>query len=291
MRFRGSFRPAGNRLRAPTNILLKGQTIVVPYGDSTSVQMWTNWPWANWLKPQIDLAVARGANCFTIKGPPGAALNGGLSQSVVAGDLRQFLDYTASIGCYVYACIGQYEGTPTQNINNAGFVAGVHAPYPHVVGIDAWNETFNMPADYPTAAQAIMAAVRSACSIPVTCSVGNGMGPNLSLLASVAAYCDFIDVHPYAPIAPDWAYLRAQPWWKPFIIGEAGSNVAAGASTQTAFYNGLASTYATQRDCFGVVGFCMVDYDNGQWGMYDTVPGGTLRTQISSAFDAWPKHA
>lgn len=296
MRVRGGSRPAGNRLRRPTNIQIKGQTVVPqPLGGDINATLWTTWPWTAWIKPQIDLAVTLGANTLALKGGPCGALNSGaVTQAQVRTRMQQFLDYCASVGIYVYGHVGQGEGGTAAHAANVAFQAGVLKDYTNVIGIDVWNEinVFNVPADPVAAAQTVLAAARAVTSMPLTVSVSEPFANSgaSTLLMNLAPYVDFLDVHPYSSPSPNWSFWEAQPWWKDFIVGECGKAVSDGSSAQTEMYEGLATYYARPK-CFGVVAFCVVDYEtSAHYGMYDTL-GGSPRTQITVPYATWPKHA
>jgi hypothetical protein len=185
---------------------------------------------------------------------------------------------------------------------------GVAGHYPNLIGFELVNE-INAQNVGLTAQQAseIMATLvpsaRTKTSLPLSSSLTLNTKAMLSdaTAQAVVPWCDFIDYHPYfdllssAPgeITPaDIAPLRANKWWKPFLIGESGQAVLSGSARQTATWaaNGQ---ILQMNDCLGAMGFCVTDYENSQqWGVYSPASSSvfepkTARSQCITPFQSW----
>lgn len=319
MRFGASNRPYGARLGGPTNVKVKGVMQVHKNSDSSATpkywsSMWgAGFDWVGWLKKGIDQTKALGANTIKILGPDYLATVSGALPNTVLDRIRQYLDYTASVGLYVYwGCQsdryylgGASTTTQAQDVALVQAQARIVNDYPHVIGLDMENE-YNFPFADATFAAAVFPAVKAVAPLlPVTISLTDNYirNPNDSLVTALKPYVDYWDFHWYettdgggarvpGPTSSHVAAFRASSNYKPFIFGESGTpefpgaGVAGGSANITAHWQLLGDTAAAAPDCYGAVGFSLTDFDAANFGVFAEALT-TPKSQSATPFATW----
>lgn len=300
-------RPWGSRLRQPTTVKLKGLMVQRASDQPYNKSFWIDWRWTTHVKTQIDLAVAKGANCVRIPGCTAGVVQGLQTQSDFDSKLTQILDYTASTGLLVYWISHLSYGGDDLDASDPATLAAVTAMmaivgnYSHVVGNDCSNESVwqvgssralaNQQAFYP-AIKAVAPNLPLSVSHLVTGSSAF-TDPNLTQMAN---YVDFWDFHPYYgsgnAVDADLATFRASVNYKPFLIGECGSPLSAGSSTQAARWTAVGAL-GSVSDSYGAIGYAIQsDFaGDGDYGMFSADGTWDERAWISSAFAEWPARA
>ena len=294
-------RYAGRRLSPLSSVKVRGINLNPQVTDGTftnniNSQLWSNWKWATFIQPSIDLAIGLGAN--TVK------LSGGLGQEVLAGVLtmsqaliqyRQFLGYTAARGLMVYDTSmnsGASVGTEAQTLSVLSQVATELDKWPHVIAMDLWNEGLN---DYGTSGSLslmakLCATAKLNTTIPVTVSAQViAAGSITTRVAQLTPIVDFFDFHPYYSanglVAPaDTAAIKSAGRYRPYLMGECGENAAV--APHRPRWNALGQI-AGDPACMGSVGFCLSDYDSGLLGVYDSSLT-VKRNGPAASFAGWP---
>lgn len=258
--------------------------------------MWTAFDWTGWIKPQIDAAKTLGANTVKITGS-GATAAYPSSVTFIA-HVRQFLDYCAAKNLHVYWQYGSTDWggsiaaatTPMQNL------CAVLNGYSNVIAVDVANEP-GIVGPPLSAVPGLFTLARGVTTLPLASGLSCPGAGNFtdSTASTVAQYADFMDFHPYFsgsdPANSNFTSYRGQSFYKPFLLGECGQNLGAGAGAQASRWTSLGTISAAASDCYGAVGFCMADYDTSsnanRWGVYDQNLANP-RSAITTAFSGWP---
>ena len=295
------------------NVTLKGVNVVRAY-NSKWADLWNTWNWEGWVRKQIDVSIAAGANCIKITAS-GIQPEDGFNypaDAVLQARIKQLCDYVQSKGAVVYwnlvahpyYLFGSGGTSYSTNIASVLKVAKWVDQQANVVAIDICNEvnqsqptTWSGPNYTQFAADmgTYFADVRTVTSLPLTYSVLCQTASEYTggWISNGAGFVDFHDLHPYyisgIPSQSDLATLRAASYYKGrFLMGECGSSIAQTSSVQTTWTTALGG-YGTATDSFGAVLFCAADYDVTtpyQFGMYDiNVLNG--RSQIITPFGTW----
>lgn len=230
------------KLRIPDGQKLWGANVVPKTGQGWR-ELFLEWDWAGWLKPQIDYMVGNGigCNCIRLIGCNEGVYNGIFSQSYHDTRLIQMIDYCMGLGAYFYVTGGGVgvQGVPTgtPSVNNA--MADIFATTflqaqsrPNVIGIDLVQEVTESYGIGNAATLAQLVKARGV-TLPITCSTsepytaGSG-GTRLNVVAAQAAF-DFLDVHFYpsdnaAPPLNLFDSTRAAWPKKDLLIGEFGTS-------------------------------------------------------------------
>lgn len=243
-------------------------------GDSSGpAAMWAEWDWDNWIKPQIDRAVALHMNAIRINCDP-AVITANYSSYWPAITLSQYLarcnqlaSYCQSKGLYLYPTItehwafvyanGSYNATP--NFQDATVTANVvasakeFARYPNVVAFDVFQEGHGYGDGYGmTTADclAMFTALRSAApGIPLTVSHSTNTTNTLFWLTQNTSTqlpwlmwtdpngSDFIDIHMYDKTAnPADVDKVLNLFQKPLLMGEYGSVATNSSADRSSLY-------------------------------------------------------
>ena len=303
-------RAYGARLLGSTNLKIKAINQVHKSTDTGGwVDMWsTNYDWVNWLKKGIDSTKALGANTVKMTGLSARALTADKTrfQNTLLDRTRLYLDYTYSQGLYVYWQVNQklIYGT-TAELNTTAFeTIKLLRDYPHVIGLDLWNE----PDAEGAAGQSVITAYLAATvptlralapHIPLTVStaIPDTNWGTYQRIVDAAPYVDFYDLHFYeqttTPIdfTTQAALFHASAVFKPWLIGESGTPGAPYFSwpfgeTQRAAFYGRLSGASQLADCMGVVAFALTDYDGAQFGFFPETMVGP-RSSITNQFANW----
>lgn len=307
MRYGSGGSPYGARLARPTNEKINGLQVQRKPADAGHTYLFfTNWDWTGWVKPQIDLAVAKGANCVKFGGTASGVVQGLQTRADLANKIRQALDYCATVGIKSYWTLHMpYSGddldpaTDATTLTELVAMAQVIASYPGVIGADMSNEALaNIGATRALAnATAIYPAVKAVAPwLPLSQSqLVQTSGSYTSSLAGFAPYVDFWDFHPYYssgnPVDADLASFRSQSWYKPYLIGEIGLDLASGQTAQAARWNAIGTMSRASTDCYGAVGYTIVDCNSEDYGMFTNDGLFNERSWISGAFATWPSHS
>lgn len=219
------------RLLLPEGVKLFGANIVPKAADITPdpqsawIEMFSNWDWAGWVKPQIDYLAgnAVGANCIRLVGSQEGVVTDAFSQSDHDDKYEQFVSYCKSLGVYVFACTGGTQQPLVTAVGSgltAAQLASVQAStirriqgYGNVVGVDLIQESQTFSIGHTFLAQNVRAVREVGVKLPLTFSasaintafqtpvVGIGhTAQNFYLNPSfgpLGAEVDFFSVHTY----------------------------------------------------------------------------------------------
>ena len=327
--------PYGSRLWPGRTPIKAKFAEIVPqcyYKDAHSqsrnwADLWYDWNWPGWIKPQIDLALQYGANGIKF------ACSGGLpdggpypSFAVWTSRVRAVADYLRSKGALLYINLS----SPSELWNADGSLTATATgtlpaslaffdTLPSLVGIDLCNEVgYSAPSAWgnnclstiaQTGIAAVFAMARQNCrTIPLTmsCNVeaGNqwGAGVNNGLIGT-AAFVDFHDVHNYygrdgnslvpngTPAIADVAPMLNAPWFRGgWIHGESGNNQYEGGAARVAYLRAVGAVHQHPKSLGGVL-FGMADYvtdsPQARYGVADELIAPRV-DQLSAFRDSWP---
>ncbi len=284
-------------------------------GGRNWADMWFDFNWVGWIKPQIDFAFTLSGvngikfNCCGVDGDNGPYP----ATALLATRLRLVCAYVASKGGVVYISLAPGAShflNGNGSLKTAAMaqllpIVAVMETIPNVIGLDRVNEFGGFSgATLAAGCGALNAALATVTSLPSTysiylSSVADWTG---TLMQQVAPYVDFHDGHPYysiqygtpnsMPAAADLTAIAVSSWYKgEFLVGEVGVNQGVSTGNQTSFLTGLGAMIG-RSDCFGGVIFSAADYDitdgNAQlWGMTDKNVLNP-RSTILNVFKSWP---
>jgi hypothetical protein len=266
--------------------------------------MWIEWDWTGWIKPQIDNAVALGANCVRLIGVIPDVCNGNLSQATYLARWQQFLDYTVSLGIYAYPCGGTiafWSGVTLAQVQTMYTAWGpLMDSYANVIGIDVTNECFPAGAvdgqtvdQILTTVTALTATLRSVTSKPITNDRTAHSLPRWDYQegAYIDALNDFHDIHSYYTQDPSDPHPWMNKWWgsKPILLGEIGCGLDLTSAQRTARYL-AAKAMVDQNDSrfAGALSWAATDTNlSTQYGLFD--PSFAARTDITVPFQTFSK--
>jgi hypothetical protein len=281
---------------------VKGLFLAPNMAAATWGDMWgPHWTWDGWVKPQVDVAVALGANAIKTGIPMLPYLRGGAEANDATTRIRQFQAYCLEHGLMVLwvAAPSDFFGTGAQISSALQSFASVAEDFPNVIEIDVINE-INLwgPAlpDATAAASTLATAVRAVTAIPLTTSiitygVPDWRSPWVEALGGIV---DLFDFHPYyasgdATIA-DARTFRELTSGRPYLMGECGLELFNGAAAQTARWE-AAGLISSEPECYGAVGFCIADYESQRrYGIYDENLLNQ-RQQLVQPFSGWPSYS
>lgn len=279
-------------LRAPSTVKIKG-TFQSRKSTDTVQSYIAGWDWIGNIKPQMDAAVALGANALHLSSVASAVQLGYVTQQQLLDRFKQQLDYSVRLGVAVY--VGLFYAisdlTNATNQTTAGAVAALCEKYPNVIGYDMCNEITGTPGDINTAMAALVPVMRANTSKPLTCSLNITSAALLTgaSVQALASWVDLYDFHNYAatPLVPaDFATLRGSSFYKPWLIGESGQSRASGSTAVLARWNAN-KVLAAEPDCFGAFGYTLIDFID-DFGIYSTTLGGSADTDMTGPFANWP---
>src|SRR6266487_3767970 len=72
---------------------VKGVNLTSKPGAPSERAYWLEWDWFGWIRPQIDCAIALGANAIRIIGDVAMVLSGGVTQATYNARLQQLMAY------------------------------------------------------------------------------------------------------------------------------------------------------------------------------------------------------
>jgi hypothetical protein len=283
--------------RVPVNFAgkVKGVNLTSKPGAPAPRAYWTEWEWSGWIRPQIDCAIALGANAIRIIGDVAMVLNGGIRQATYNARLQQLMSYCAEnrlslyyTGCSPYDTNGADNGTiAAYNSSSRAFIgvlasnvgsvtAGSTDYTSSILGCDlvqeanAWGNTAAM--------NAIYAALRPLVppAIPCTFSASVRMQDS-RWIESIAASCDFLDYHIYPllygidaePTAATLSAVRAAYPDRDILFGEGGIDSGAYSAGQVeAWIHGLINI-ADSMDSRGAMLWAAQDQDQ-PYGAFDS---------------------
>ena len=283
--------------------------------------------WVSWIKPQIDAAKSIGCNTIRLIGDCAGVMDGTFTQSAYLGVIRQAVQYCQSQNLYFYGSAG---GPPHyRNVSNTALTTGDYAAiaaicaaycqiiawYPNTIGCDVIQEpasgidygmTFGASTSYqfPISVSAMQAfcaqcnaAIRAvAPNLALTYSFNRSNNSSAmwsdSLITSLLAYCDYVDMHCYYLVtsASDMDALRTLiGTTKQVLIGEHGAALNLGASTRAAWYNGQ-KLIVNRADVAGSLQWAITDQDTvttDMWGLFDA--SFSPRSTEITAYQTFPK--
>ena len=281
-----------------------------PGYDGSWPTLFVGWPWAQSLKPQIDLARGQGANAARLIGGMGAVSQGRLTLSEYVAEYEQFVAYCQSEGMYVQAVgadIGDMSGVPQATvIGYSHALVEMLNGYSNVVCLDIVSEIIGQGYAIGLGsvgndeaiiayAQALYSAIKPLSSIPMGFSHSYPFTDYR--VAELAPYCDYVDFHVYPGTVPTGSSpasaLDAYPT-KAFIMGEWGDPISDTQDGQVAhadYVLGLVQDWP----CNGAWKWSAVDqlwasedyaYDN--FGLFPTVQSTGPRQDIAAVFCRFP---
>ncbi len=250
--------------------------------------------WTDWVKPQVDAAVAAGANCIGMIGCLDGVHSGAITQSATNANWVQLANYCQSLGIALYPKpAGFNQMTSVTDVACATYVLSVLGAITSlvtVIGVDiiteanAWDDGIP-PGSQATAdrCNAIYTLVKAGTSLPCTYSTTdewNAQDPCRAWVTKIAASCDYLDFHPYAangwatPISTsDTTYWFSTYPGKDIYFGEGGSPQSSSITQQNAFANGLGYLmYQTNANLRGWMIWSIADQSattSSQYGMYN----------------------
>lgn len=210
-----------------------GQSI----GNNAWSQMYLNWDWEGWIKPQIDSTTGNGVGCNVIRMIGG---NYGIAAGVYTQDyydacVLQVANYCNSIGVYFYAVgggMGDYANTAISDSAMATIFATTFLKLQSIgncIGIDLIQEANVLGT--PTNASIInmISLIKAAgVTVPITCSTYEiiNSSTGATWINSMAQHFDFLDFHVYyygPSVNMDmFNYFRTNFSDKDIIVGEFG---------------------------------------------------------------------
>jgi hypothetical protein len=274
---------------------VKGVNLTSKPGAPSPRAYWVEWDWSGWIRPQIDCAIALGANAIRIIGDVAMVLNGGLTQATYNAHLRQLMAYCVEnhlalyyTGCATYDTNGADNGNiAAYNANPQAFIAvlarnlsslmsGATDYTASIIGCDlvqeanAWRNA--------TAVNAIYSALRPLVprTIPCTFSASVRM-QDAQWIASIAPSCDFLDYHVYpqlygvdsGPTVATVAAVRAAYPDRNILFGEGGIDSGAYSAAQVeAWIHGLINI-GDSTDSRGAMLWAAQDQDQ-RYGAFDS---------------------
>lgn len=269
--------------------------------------LWEDWPWTSWIKFQVDLLQSVGGNTVRLMGTYKGVYDATINIATVLDRWDQLAEYTASIGMYLYPCVGgdfagAYGYTPSNAFvaDEAAAVAERLREYDHIIGIDIVQERSTSWA--ATNGEAAYSAVKAETDVPLTYSHVVTNSTDLAATtwrSQLDRMVDFFDIHinSYDLGATD---LANQYWalggTKPTLIGEFGRPMSDGSSARAGVYtatkagvNATASIATGTVYLAGALSWAISDQDtvsSNQWGMFDAA--GVARTNVTSIFSTFP---
>lgn len=236
--------------------------------------MWAEWDWNNWIKPQIDRAIALRLNAIRIIGSPQSVLTYAstslpqISQAAYNARWRQIAEYCLRNGLYLYPTLTEkwafmwtsfhgLGGTAPWNFQEPVATAVITssaaalAKYPNIVGFDLFQEGSGSHGDGLVLADvlALYSAIRAvAPGIPLTTSDSSGsygsadaFWTNTTSLPYQAwtsqGGADFVDLHIYTEGVNATqldGYIKRVG--RPIIIGEYGGGQNLSSASRAARY-------------------------------------------------------
>lgn len=287
---------------------IKGGNIV-PKPLAGPPGLWAEWDWTNWIKPQVDRAMALGLNAIRIIGAPQvvlARINPDLPAIPLATYIarwEQLATYCQENGlrlypsltekwAYMYTQFGGLGGVPPWNFRDPAVTsvitasAAALAKYPNVIGFDIFQEGGGSHSDGLTVDDvlALYAAIRRvAPNVPLTTSDSSGSYPTAeafwqdteSLSYQLWVHpdgADFVDVHIYLEgVDPTQIDSLIQRTKLPVLIGEYGGGQDIPAHARIARYES-AQRLHNRVDILGSFVWALADQgttDDKRFGVFD----------------------
>jgi hypothetical protein len=256
----GSSGPLKDRrgVSAPVNFAgkVKGVSLTSKPGRPLESAYWIEWDWTGWIRPQIDCAIALGANTVRLVGDVAMVFSGSISQATYNARLQQVIKYCVDnglayyyLGCAPYGTDGSNNGTLAMpdaqiasviNSNIAAITSGSTDYRANIIGADLVSEA---NAGFSAArVNNIYSLVRPNVPAIIPCTFGtSGALPDSSWLNSISGSCDFIDPHIYPqvygginnfPPASAISALHAAFPNKEILFGEGGIDTSQFTSAQ-----------------------------------------------------------
>lgn len=228
---------------------VKGWNLTAKPTQDTESAYWLEWDWDGWIREQIDYAMSLGANAIRLIGDVAMVINGtgGMTQAIYNTRLAQLVAYCAANGVSVY-----YTGCATYGAADNGTItaygAGAQA-FADVIKSNIAYVTGGAGGNYTTsllgcdivqeanswANAAAVADLYGKIKPFVPASIGCTFSTYFydSWLASIIAYCDYIDLHVYPQalgITNEWttSWVTANPRTdyptKEILFGEGGAS-------------------------------------------------------------------
>jgi hypothetical protein len=281
---------------------IRGGNITVKPSGHGWRGMWAEWDWTNWIKPQVDRAVALGMNTVRVIGSAECVLVDPIpvtlpkiTQATYLARWVQLVEYCQSVGLYLYPTVVQKwdfidTQTPTYNFqasnvtNVVTATAQTLAPYTNVIGFDCFQEG---DATYGLALADVLAmytAIRAvAPTVPLTTSNSTGgFGSTDAFWRDTTSLpyqawtatngSDFIDIHLYADsIKAADVDGFIQRVGKPVLIGEFGDSQDQTTGNIAARYAATAAIH-NRPSVMGSLVWALADQDTvntNEWGVWD----------------------
>src|SRR2546428_1449218 len=77
---------------------VKGMSLTSKPGRPLESAYWIEWDWTGWIRPQIDCAIALGANTARLIGDVAMVISGAMSQATYNARLEQIVKYCVDNG-------------------------------------------------------------------------------------------------------------------------------------------------------------------------------------------------
>lgn len=309
---RASWAAQGTGWLGLPGVRLRGGNLYVLESGGNWDDLYTQWPWDTYIKPQIDHMADIGGNAVRLQGDIRCVYSGHITVETYCAQWTQLIDYCASRGVYVMAClVGATYVTPYTVADITEFATNIAPTFnkPNVVSIDLYQEadvefdvgtggtweSFLIPA--VAAAQPIF---RAACpNVPIT--VSSGRLANAQWCAWLTEHVDFWECHsyPWTGVITNTTLDAIAATGKPWALGEFGARPiydlenTAPYWTADAWYRHYRQMLATRPECMGALAWSIYGAEATDpqamslWGY----PSDTESTIVTDELRRFPKRS
>ena len=287
-------------------IILKGANIAPKPGQSFQ-ELFKEWDWKGWVKPQVDAIASVGGNTVRLIGDIAGVNNKAFTQSFYDDKWSQLIDYAGTLGMYAYPAgggVSQIGSLPVSQVADTIAAAAANwNRYDNVVGIDVLQESVRVgqagsyPMSYPTE---MTKPIRSVTDKPITFSnsAPHPFGPYRFIFPlwrdALREFVDFWDIHIYTecPSSLVHAAFWQQGETKPVIIGEFGAHQGLPKNQQTQRYKNALNIVNDRSYGLHVAGalqwavYPQSGITSDDWGMFDD--RGAPRSHLVELFEQLP---
>jgi hypothetical protein len=273
-----------------------GANLTTKPGQPSLGDLWSNWDWAGWIRPQIDYAMSIGAFVIRLIGDVTVVNSGAITQATYNARWRQFAAYCNAngimftyTGCSLYGTDGTDNGTAALSastiagIINSSILAITGNGYDFSTSISHCDLVQEANAGVSgmdaTKVLAIYAAVKPNVPAKIPCTFSSFQYTNTSWTASIITGCDCFDFHNYPqtfgigsePVPSDYlngpmtTYPTKEVWF-----GEGGADRSQYTAQQTQdWYTGVMTLGNTNDSRVrGCAPWAVQDQD-GHYGAFD----------------------
>jgi hypothetical protein len=285
-----------------------------PNNTTTWMEMYVNWDFAGYMKPQIDWVQAIGANCLMLVGDVEWVTGSAMTLSQYVAKRREIVEYLLERGMYMLPYGASHNRNwGTTNTAQAAVVmaadAAMLSKYPNVIGYalddEAWiardvhgDSIATVAAQEATLYNAVKAVVPSTFAVAVSCPAGayvsnlmyGTTGEPGNKLAAVINYCDYLHFHPFwTPTTPaEWSTIHGLYPNKDIILASTGPDQLQTSGQRTAMVTEDLVLFNHAQSRGGAM-WCIRDFTTnsgagGWWGHFSDL--GVARTPVTAPFTA-----